>query len=323
MVYVYSLDLVSLNSSKSYHLSFQNFSFATPVNTLLEFENPYDVSVFVKREDAIHPHISGNKFRKLKYNILEAQRLQHDTLLTFGGAFSNHIAAVASVGQLFGFKTIGVIRGEELAKVSNPTLDYATSCGMHLHFVSREAYQQKSDAEFLETLSKEFGNFYHLPEGGTNALAVKGCEEILTEYDAQFDYISCAVGTGGTISGLINSSLPHQKVLGFPALKGDFLREEIAKFAPKSGWDLVTDYHFGGYAKISSELISFINRFKDDYQIPLDPIYTGKLLFGVFDLIQKGYFPKGSKVLVIHTGGLQGIAGMNTVLKQKELPLIR
>jgi 1-aminocyclopropane-1-carboxylate deaminase len=279
--------------------------------------------VVIKREDAIHPHISGNKFRKLKYNIQEARRQNHTTLLTFGGAFSNHIAAVASVGQLYGFKTIGVIRGEELAEVSNPTLDFAKACGMQLHFVSREAYQQKHDAEFLETLSKKFSNFYLLPEGGTNALAVKGCEEILTEHDAQFDYICCAVGTGGTISGLINSSLPHQKVLGFPALKGDFLREEIAKFAHKSHWDLVTDYHFGGYAKISSELISFINRFKDDYGIAIDPIYTGKMLFGVFDLIEKGYFPKGSKLLIIHTGGLQGIAGMNAILKQKKLPLIR
>jgi 1-aminocyclopropane-1-carboxylate deaminase len=304
-------------------LSLLDFLIPTPINTPLKFDNLYQVEVVIKREDAIHPHISGNKFRKLKYNILEAQRLRHDTLLTFGGAFSNHIAAVASIGQLFGFKTIGVIRGEELSEVSNPTLDFAKSCGMQFYFVSREAYQQKNDAVFLDTLYKQFGNFYHLPEGGTNALAVKGCEEILTEHDAQFDYICCAVGTGGTISGLINSSLPHQKVLGFPALKGDFLREEIAKFAPKSGWDLVTDYHFGGYAKISSELISFINRFKDDYQIPLDPIYTGKLLFGVFDLIQKGYFPKGSKVLVIHTGGLQGIAGMNAILKQNELPLIR
>lgn len=303
-------------------MDIKNFSINTPINMSLGFENPYDIEVVIKREDAIHQHISGNKYRKLKYNILEAQRLGYATLLTFGGAFSNHIAAVASVGQLFGFKTIGVIRGEELAEVSNPTLDFAKSCGMQCHFVSREMYQQKNDATFLEMLSQKFGDFYLLPEGGTNALAVKGCEEILTEYDAQFDYICSAVGTGGTISGLINSSLPHQNVLGFPALKGDFLREEIAKFAHKSHWDLVTDYHFGGYAKISPQLISFINTFKDAYGIALDPIYTGKMLFGVFDLIEKGYFPKGSKILVIHTGGLQGIAGMNAILKQKNLPLI-
>lgn len=303
-------------------MDIKSFLIPTPINTPLKFDNSYQVEVVIKREDAIHPHISGNKYRKLKYNILEAQHLGYATLLTFGGAFSNHIAAVASVGQLFGFKTIGVIRGEELAEVSNPTLGFAKSCGMQCHFVSREAYQQKHEAVFLETLSEQFGNFYLLPEGGTNALAVKGCEEILTEHDTQFDYICCAVGTGGTISGLINSSLPHQKVLGFPALKGDFLREEISKFAQKSHWDLVTDYHFGGYAKICPQLISFINTFKDAYGIALDPIYTGKMLFGVFDLIEKGYFPKGSKILVIHTGGLQGIAGMNAILKQKNLPLI-
>ena len=300
-----------------------NLPFSDVVNMPLKFDNPYRIDVVIKREDAIHPYISGNKYRKLKYNILEAQRLGHDTLLTFGGAFSNHIAAVASVGQLCGLKTIGIIRGEELSEVSNPTLDFAKSCGMQLHFVSRQAYQQKHNAYFLETLSKKFGNFYLLPEGGTNALAVKGCEEILTKHDADYDYICCAVGTGGTISGIINSSLPHQKVLGFPALKGDFLREEIAKFALKSHWDLITDYHFGGYGKIPTELIRFINTFKSNYDIPLDPIYTGKLVFGVFDLIEKGYFPKGSKILVIHTGGLQGIAGMNAILKQKKLPLIR
>jgi 1-aminocyclopropane-1-carboxylate deaminase len=304
-------------------LELPNLTFSDVVNTPLGFDNPYQIDVFIKREDTIHPYISGNKYRKLKYNVLEAQQLNHRTLLTFGGAFSNHITAVASVGQLFGFKTIGVIRGEELIEISNSTLDFAKTCGMQLHFISREAYQKKNDAGFLEALSQKFGNFYMLPEGGTNTLAVKGCEEILTESDAQFDYICCAVGTGGTISGLINSSSPHQKVLGFPALKGDFLREEISKFASKPHWELMTDYHFGGYAKISSELISFINRFKDDYLVPLDPVYTGKLMYGVFDLIYKGYFPKGSKVLVIHTGGLQGIAGMNAILKQKQLPLIR
>lgn len=316
--------LLSLRFDKiASFLKIQKHTFSEVVNTPLRFENPYSIEVFIKREDAIHPYISGNKYRKLKYNILEAQRLDHSTLLTFGGAFSNHIAAVASVGQLYGFKTIGVIRGEELAEASNPTLDFAKACGMQLYFVSREAYQKKDDVFFLKTFSQKFGNFYVLPEGGMNALAVKGCEEILTEQDAKFDYTCCAVGTGGTISGLINSSLPHQKVLGFPALKGDFLREEIAKFAHKLHWDLVTDYHFGGYAKISLELISFINRFKDAYGIPLDPVYTGKMLFGVFDLIEKGYFPRQSKVLVIHTGGLQGIAGMNAILKQKKLPLIR
>ncbi|MEO6348531.1 MAG: pyridoxal-phosphate dependent enzyme [Aquaticitalea sp.] len=283
-----------------------------------------DNGIFIKPDHLIHPTISGNKFRKLKYNLFEAKRQNKKSLLTFGGAYSNHIAAVAGAGKEFGFSTIGIIRGEEvLDKIdSNPTLRYAQDCGMVFKFVEREKYREKSSIPFLSELKEEFGDFYLLPEGGTNELAIKGCEEILTEADSDFDYICCSIGTGGTISGIINSSQPNQKIIGFPALKGNFLREEIAKFATKNNWALMTDYHFGGYAKINLELISFINEFKAKYHIPLDPIYTGKLMYGIFDLMQKGYFPKGSKILAIHTGGLQGIEGMNLVLKQKNLPLI-
>lgn len=281
-------------------------------------------SVFIKPEYLVHPFISGNKYRKLKYNLLEAKNLKKDVLLTFGGAFSNHIAAVASAGKTFGFKTIGVIRGQELAnKINdNPTLKFAQQCGMQLEFVTREIYKTKATEGFIQKLKQQFGDFYLIPEGGTNHLAIKGCEEILTEADADFDYICCSVGTGGTISGLINSAKPHQKILGFPALKGVFLQEEITKFASNYNWQLITDYHFGGYAKINPQLISFINQFKVQHNIPLDPIYTGKMMFGIFDLISNGYFPKHSKILAIHTGGLQGIVGMNAILKQKKLPLI-
>lgn len=283
-----------------------------------------DFHLSLKPEYLLHPIISGNKFRKLKYNLLEAKRSDRKTLLTFGGAYSNHIAAVAAAGKTFGFSTIGIIRGEELVdKIdSNPTLKFAKECGMKFKFISREDYRHQSTSSFIDQLKGGFGDFYLIPEGGTNDLAVKGCEEILTDADSEFDFICCSVGTGGTISGLINSSLPHQKILGFPALKGGFLQEEIAKFATKNNWELINDYHFGGYAKINQELISFINRFKSKYGIPLDPIYTGKMLFGIFDLMAKGYFPAGSKILAIHTGGLQGIEGMNLVLKQKKLPLI-
>ncbi|WP_299549408.1 pyridoxal-phosphate dependent enzyme [Seonamhaeicola sp.] len=286
-------------------------------------ENP-GVELYVKREDKIHPFVSGNKYRKLKYNLLEARSLGHDTLLTFGGAYSNHIAAVAYAGKLFNFKTIGVIRGDELkGKVDdNETLRFARSNGMQFEFVSRAIYRTKADAGFLTGLNEFFGNFYLVPEGGTNDLAVKGCEEILTETDAGFDYICSAVGTGGTISGLINCSKPGQQVLGFPALKGDFLKEDISKFVSKTNWDLITDYHFGGYAKINEALITFINKFKTEHNIPLDPVYTGKMMFGIFDLIEKGFFKKGTKILAIHTGGLQGIEGMNAVLKKKHLPII-
>lgn len=282
------------------------------------------ITLAIKREDLIHPYISGNKYRKLKYNIVEAKRQNVAKLLTFGGAFSNHIAAVAAVGKQFGFETVGVIRGEELAvKVpENPTLQFAVNCGMKLKFVSRESYRQKQEVDFIEELRSEFGNFYVLPEGGTNDLAVKGCEEMLTQADAAFDYICCAVGTGGTIAGLINSAKPCQKVLGFPALKADFLTQEIAKFAPAGNWDLISDYHFGGYAKVNEQLIGFMNQFYRETSIPLDPVYTGKMVFGVMDLIGKGFFPLGSKVLLIHTGGLQGISGMNRKLKNVQSTLI-
>lgn len=283
-----------------------------------------DNQVFMKPDYLNHQYISGNKFRKLKYNLIEAKSLDFTSLITFGGAFSNHIAAVASAGKEYGFKAIGIIRGEELFdKIdTNPTLSFAKSCGMTFEFVSRELYRNKASDDFLKSLKEKYPDAYIVPEGGTNDLAIKGCQEILTEEDDEFDFICCAVGTGGTISGIINSSNLNQKILGFPALKGDFLKEDIAKFATQENWQLIPDYHFGGYAKINEELVTFINDFKTKFQIPLDPIYTGKMMFGIFDMIKKGVIPKEAKVLAIHTGGLQGIEGMNNRLKQKNLPLI-
>lgn len=283
------------------------------------------ISLTVKREDQLHPEISGNKYRKLKYNILEAQKQQKKTLLTFGGAYSNHIAATAAAGKEYGFKTIGIIRGDELTnKVSeNPTLTYAQSCGMIFKFISRSDYRKKEEVSFIEALDKEYGDFYLIPEGGTNKLAVKGCEEILTKDDVDFDYICTCVGTGGTIAGIINSAKTRQKVLGFSALKGDFLEEEIRKYTTLNGWQLITDYHFGGYGKIKPELITFMNEFKEKTGISLDPIYTGKMVFGIIDMIKKNLIDKNSKILVIHTGGLQGIKGVNEKLRRQNLPLIR
>ena len=300
------------------------FQLENSINQRVDVRNDNDIEVYIKREDAIHEFVSGNKYRKLKYNLIEAESEGFKTLLTFGGAYSNHIAAVASAGEIFGFKTIGVIRGEELVdKIEgNATLKYAQQCGMKFKFVSREMYRDKTSGAFLNSLKEEFKSFYTIPEGGTNALAVKGCEEILTASDKDFDFVCCAIGTGGTISGLINSSKQNQQILGFPALKGDFLKQDISKFVTKTNWELINNYNFGGYAKINKELVSFINRFKSENNIALDPVYTGKMMFGIFDLIKKNKFPKGSKILVIHTGGLQGIPGMNTTLKKKNLPLI-
>ena len=294
------------------------------MNQKITYDLPKGITLEIKREDLLHPFVSGNKFRKLKYNILQAKAENQSVLLTFGGAFSNHIAAVAYAGKEQGFETIGVIRGDELRdKISeNPTLSFAQECGMRFEFVTREAYRHKTETAFIEQLQVKFGSFYLVPEGGTNDLAVKGCEEILTEFDAHFDFVCSAVGTGGTISGLINSALPHQKVLGFPALKGDFLQNEIHKFVNNKNWELITDYHFGGYGKVTTEFIEWMNWFYAQTGIQLDPIYTGKMVFGVMDLIQRNYFPPKSKILMIHTGGLQGIAGMNAKLEKQNKPIL-
>jgi 1-aminocyclopropane-1-carboxylate deaminase len=237
---------------------------------------------------------------------------------------------VAFAGNEYGFRTIGVIRGDELEEnfeeiiQNNPTLRIAHEHGMVFKFVTRSSYRLKNTEQFLDKIKAEFGDFYLIPEGGTNSLAVKGCEEILKPEDAVFDIVCVAIGTGGTIAGIINSVKSNQKVIGFPALKGDFLTKEIQKYTiPNENWSLHTNYHFGGFAKINKELINFINNFKEETGISLDPIYTGKMMFGIVDLIKKGYFEKGTKILAIHTGGLQGISGMNTRLILKQLPLLQ
>jgi len=282
------------------------------------------ITLFVKREDLIHPYISGNKYRKLKYNLIEAKKKGFKIVLTFGGAYSNHIAATAFAASEKGFKSIGIIRGEELKEkwVQNPTLKKAHADGMLFRFVSREMYRKKSESSFLSDLEIEFGEYYLIPEGGTNTLAVKGCEEILTQADEDFDIVATCVGTGGTIAGLINSTGQHQQVIGFPALKGDFLQQDIEQMVDNKRWSLTSDYHFGGYGKITEELVLFINDFKKRTNIPLDPIYTGKMLYGLLDMVKHDTFAPRTKILAVHTGGLQGIEGMNSVLKKKKLPLL-
>ncbi len=293
-------------------------------NQQINIQFPNQITLHIKREDLIHPFVSGNKFRKLKYNLLQAKAEGKTKIITFGGAFSNHIAAVAYAGKEHNIETIGIIRGEELSsKISeNPTLTFAQNCGMKFDFITRDEYRFKDSLTFIEKLKEKYGTFYLVPEGGTNALAIKGCEEILTSEDSIFTHICCSVGTSGTISGIINSAKSNQKIIGFPALKGSFLSDDIRNFVTNSNWELQSDYHFGGYAKINEELIRFINAFREKTSVPLDPVYTGKMMFGILDLINKGYFPVGSKILAIHTGGLQGIEGMNCKLKNKNLPLI-
>ncbi len=290
----------------------------TPVVRIFdETAEEHGVELYIKREDLTHPYISGNKYRKLKYNLIAAREQGYDTLLTFGGAFSNHIHAVACAGREFGFKTLGVIRGER-AEPLNPTLRNALDWGMKIHHISRTEYRRKGEETFIEDLKEGFGDFYLVPEGGSNAPAVKGCTEIIGNEERSFDYICCACGTGGTIAGIIAAMDGDKKILGFPAMKnGLFLMEDINRLIEDfngkhyANWRLITDYHFGGFAKFKPELITFINDFKKKHGIQLEPVYTGKLLYGIIDMIKNGFFRKGEKILTIHTGGLQGIRGFN------------
>ncbi len=270
------------------------------------------VRLFIKREDLIHPILSGNKWRKLKYNILKAKEEGQDTILSFGGAYSNHIHALAAAANAFGLKSIGIIRGDEIVALNN-TLAYAKSCGMELSFASREDYKRKTEDDFITTLHEKFGEFYLIPEGGFNTEGMKGCMDIVEEVKIDYNIICCACGTGTTIAGIIASLPKGKKAIGFPVLKGgDFLYNEIKTLLPKTdpldnNWHLETNYHFGGYAKWNKELLDFINDFKEKQGIQLDQVYTGKLLFGLFDLLKKDFFKEGSCIVALHTGGLQGL----------------
>ena len=298
------------------------------VNQEINIPNRQGIRLYLKREDLLHPVVSGNKFRKLTYNLAFAKACKKQTLLTFGGAYSNHIAATAAAGKLEGFNTIGIIRGEELGEninetlQKNPTLNYAHSQGMQLEFINRTLYRSKEDANFLNDLKTRYPDAYIIPEGGTNELAIKGCTEILTQDDLEFDVVCCAMGTSGTISGIMESSKSSQVILGFPALKGDFFKAEITKWTSRTNYNLISDFHFGGYGRVTAELIDFINDFKETHDILLDPVYTGKMLYGITQRIKAEYFPANSRILAIHTGGLQGIAGMNALCTKKGLPTI-
>ena len=270
------------------------------------------VRLMLKRLDLVHPLISGNKWYKLKYNLLAARQQGFETLLSFGGAYSNHIHALAAAGHEYGFKTIGVIRGEAHAPL-NPTLQFAVDHGMHLFYLNRMDYRDKTSSELINKLKAEFGDFYLIPEGGSNPLAVKGCVEIIADIDEAFDVIACACGTGGTLAGLIAGLAGKHQALGIAVLKGaDFLNDEVTSLLQSAvgrmykNWHINLDYHVGGYAKTNAELLSFIHQFETKHAIPLEQVYTGKLLYGLFDMIAKGEFERGTQMIALHTGGLQG-----------------
>lgn len=306
-----------------------------------DFTKQHHISLYVKRLDLIHQHIKGNKWYKLKHNIAEATRHNKTTLLTFGGAFSNHIYATAAAGKAFAMKTIGIIRGEATQPL-NHILSFATENGMQLCYIDRSMYKLLREnfasplfyeklANILEqNLEIHLENIYFIPEGGANEFAVLGCQEISQNLDNQFDVLCCACGTGGTLAGIIQGCpSPTVEKIGFVILKGgEFMKEAITKLCvTPTHWDeefltsrnscyplltdrkeseifsLQTTYHFGGYAKKTPELLAFIDSFNKTYNIIIEPVYTGKMFFGLFDLINKGYFKSGTRILAIHTGG--------------------
>ncbi|MBS1525571.1 MAG: 1-aminocyclopropane-1-carboxylate deaminase/D-cysteine desulfhydrase [Bacteroidetes bacterium] len=269
-----------------------------------------DLKVFIKRDDLIHPLLSGNKWRKLKYPLKQAMAENKAHLVTFGGAYSNHLLATAAAASRFGFRSTGFVRGEE---VNNDTLFLCRLHGMQLIFTNRESYRDKP-----ALFEKHFGNdanAYFIDEGGASALGAKGVSELLSELNESYDHIFCACGTGTTAAGIING-INFQKLKtrfhGVPVLKnGEFLRTDINHLLEEPvEYDLHTDYHFGGYAKTTGDLIRFIKRFVSSTGILIDPVYTGKMLFAVYDLAAKGHFPKGSRILAVHTGGIWGLLGM-------------
>ncbi len=285
----------------------------TPLQRISEpLFDRHGVQVFVKREDLLHPIVSGNKWHKLKYNIRQARQDGYRTLLSFGGAYSNHLHALAYVGRKEGFQTVGIIRGEPREPL-NETLRFVTEQGMILDYVSRADYRQKTSESFLRKFLDKFGRSYILPEGGGNQLAVKGCSEIISSVTIPFDVMCCACGTGGTLAGLIVGLKEGQRALGFSVLKANGLhRRDVRAFLSEwpvtshSNWDVCEAYHLGGYAKVPSALRNFIVKFEEKHGIPIEPIYTGKMFYGLYDLIRKGYFKQGETIVALHSGGLQG-----------------
>lgn len=275
------------------------------------------VRLYMKRDDLIHPLVSGNKWRKLKYNLLEAVHQKANSILTFGGPYSNHLFAVAAAGREIGISTIGIVRGElHTFQEESETLKFCKEYGMKLHYISRGEYRQKDSDEFLQNIKSEYNNPFIIPEGGSSVLALKGVREMAMEVEEQLgfrpDYYAVAAGTGGTAAGILSSG---SNVIGFPVLKGgEFLKNDIANLRQHQfdmrNLDIQTAYHFGGYGKWNDELLTFIRDFKQQHDIQLEQVYTGKMMNGLYDLISKGHFNQNTNIVAVHTGGLQGLLPM-------------
>lgn len=290
-----------------------DLSLPSPIQRLsIEVCDSRGVKLWIKRDDLIHPAVNGNKYRKLKYNLLKYREGDYDQLITFGGAFSNHIHAVASAGKMLDIDTVGVIRGKY--DQSNPTLHYARQCGMRLHFVDRSEYRMKEKSEKVQAILHIYPNHFLLPEGGTNEEALMGCQEMIHELEKQLPgnkIVTLSAGTGGTAAGVIKGRSRDSEVIIFSSLKGDFIQKDIAKLSGTKDFKVQLDYHFGGYGKTNETLISFINQFYTDHGIVLDPIYNGKGLFGLLNMIEEGHFEPGTTVVWLLTGGQQGNIAWN------------
>ena len=270
------------------------------------------LELWIKRDDLLHPVISGNKWRKLKYILNHALYADADTIVSMGGAYSNHLHALAFAGKTLGIKTVGYIRGERPAQL-NPTLNDLQEWGMELRFVSRGDYRILRAYKTHDSLPGLQRGQYWLPEGGANGLALQGVAEIVAEIDIDYDVLAVACGTGTTAAGLSAAASNSCGVLGIAALKGGaFLYDDIQRILAEQGvetaadWQIILDYHCGGFAKITPALLDFISTFQSRQGIALEPIYTGKLLFAVYDLIRQDYFSAGTRIVAVHTGGLQG-----------------
>lgn len=294
-----------------------NFNLPSPIQKIDDERlDNQGVTLYMKREDLIGEKLTGNKFRKLIFNIQFLKENGYESVITYGGAFSNHIHAVAAAGKLFDFKTIGIIRGEE-PKNWSPTLQFAKAQGMELHFINRQDYITKNFHLKINSSEKN----YLIPEGGTNGLAIHGCQAIvnegLTQIEQPISHWMVCCGTGGTAAGMISALENKSHLTAFQILKGTGMSNHIQdllennQYNHSNNWIVNETYHFGGYAKWDNDLVSFMNDFKQQHGVALDPIYTGKMMYGIFDMVANGEIPKGSTIVAIHTGGLQGVEGFN------------
>ena len=290
-----------------------NFKLPSKIKELkLNINNSNNIKLFIKREDLIHDIVSGNKWRKLNYNFKYIKEKKIKRILSFGGAYSNHLHALSWLAKKNNIKSFGLVRGCELS-IENPTLSFCKKNKMDLFFLDRSTYRNnKYNNPIFKKIIKSEENVFVIPEGGFNEFGIKGCEEIMNEVNEHYDIICCSIGSGCTAVGIIKSLKFDQSFLGFSSFKNNSqIKNIISEKVKTMNWEINSKYNFGGFGQVNNELTKFIKDFKNTYAIMLDPIYTSKLFFGLFDMISKNKLPKDSRILALHTGGLQGLQGVN------------